>query len=114
MSHISKYQLVRNAMVRECLVDMADRDYLAARVCWRARLPEQFLWSALQAIEKQLKAILVLNGRSALKLNHNVEKALDRVCEITDLRLNPPKVVRDFVSYLHRHGPNRYLERSLA
>lgn len=112
MSHITQYQLVRNSMVRECLVDMSDRDYLAARVCWRTRLPEQFLWNALQAIEKQLKAILVLNGQSARGLSHNIDKSLEKVCEIPDLKLDPPKVIRDFVRYLNKHGPNRYLERS--
>ncbi len=90
---------------------MADRDYLAARVTWRARLPEQFLWNALQSLEKQFKAILVLNERSARGLGHNIERGLERACAIPDLRLDPPKVVRDFVSYLNRHGQNRYLER---
>ena len=114
MTHISKVDLIRNAMVRECLTDMADRDYLAARICWRTRLPEQFLWNALQAIEKQLKAILVLNNRSARGLSHDIERALDKVCAIPDLRLDPPTVIRDFVGYLNRHGPNRYAERSIT
>ena len=100
-------------MVRECLTGMSDRDYLAARVCWRTRLPEQFLWSALQAIEKQLKAILVLNNVSARGLGHNIEGSLARVCAIPDLRLNPPAAIRDFVSRINRDGPNRYAERPI-
>lgn len=111
MHHITEFQLVRNSLVRECLVDMADRDYLAARVSWRTRLPEQFLWSALQSIEKQLKAIIVLNELSAKGIGHDIERALRVACEIQDLRLNPPEVIKTFVKYLNRHGPNRYLER---
>jgi HEPN domain-containing protein len=111
MTISKKARLVRNSLVREALVDMADRDYLAARICWRTRLPEQFLWNALQAIEKQLKAILVLNDQSAKGLGHDLEESLKRVMAIKDLRFDPPEDVRDFVRYLNRHGPNRYLER---
>lgn len=90
---------------------MADRDYLAARACWRLRLPEQFLWSALQTVEKQLKAILLYNGQSAKGLGHDVAHALDLVTAIPDLGFAPPEVIRSFVAYLNRHAPNRYLER---
>lgn len=109
---MTKAQVFRNSAVRESLVDMSDRDYLAARACWRTRLPEQFLWCALQAVEKQLKAILVLNGRPAKGLNHRVGDALTRVLEIKDLRIDVPEPVRKFIRYLEKHGPNRYLERS--
>lgn len=108
---VTKATLVRNSLVRECLLDMADRDYLAARINWRTRLPEQFLWSALQAIEKTLKAILLQNDRSAQKLSHNLSKALARVEDIADLEFEIPAEVREFIGYLDRYGQNRYLER---
>lgn len=108
---ISKARVVRNSLVRESLIDMADRDYITARVCWKTRLPHQFLWSSLQAIEKQLKAILLFNDRSAKGLGHNIDGALQKVCAITELRFDPPDVIRQFVRYLNVHAPNRYLER---
>lgn len=108
---VTQTTLVRNALVQECLIDMADRDYLAARVCWRTGLPEQFLWSALQSIEKALKAILVLNDESARELGHNLDEALARVDGIADLQVHLPDDVRTFVGYLNRFGQNRYLER---
>lgn len=108
---VSRATLVRNALVQECLLDMADRDYLAARICWRTRLPEQFLWSALQCVEKALKTILLLNDMSARDLSHNVEKALTRVDGIVDLQFSIQKDVRTFIGYLNRFGQNRYLER---
>lgn len=108
---ISPTTLVRNSLVQECLLDMADRDYLAARVCWRTRLPEQFLWSALQSVEKTLKTILLLNDRSARGLSHDLEKSLARVDAITDLQFEIQNDVRIFVGYLNRYGQNRYLER---
>jgi hypothetical protein len=103
--------LVRNSLVQECLLDMADRDYLGARVCWRTRLPEQFLWAALQAIEKTLKAILILHDGSAKGIGHKLARALKRVDEIADLNIHLPDDVRVFVGYLDRFGENRYLER---
>lgn len=108
---VSRATLVRNSLVQECLLDMADRDYLAARICWRSRLPEQFLWSALQCVEKSLKTILLLNDKSARKLSHDVEKALACVDAIPDLQFSVQKEVREFIGYLNRFGQNRYLER---
>jgi HEPN domain-containing protein len=108
---VSRAVVVRNSLVQECLLNMADRDYIAARVCWRTRLPEQFLWSGLQAVEKALKAILLLNDKSARGLNHDLEKALARVDGIRDLDVHLPDDVRTFIGYLNRFGQNRYLER---
>ena len=41
--------------------EIADCDYIAARLSYRAQLVPQFLWQSLQAIEKYLKCALVLN-----------------------------------------------------
>jgi hypothetical protein len=57
---------------------MADRGYVVARMAYRMRLPSQFMWSALQAIEKYLKCILVLNRVSSRSLGHDLGKALAR------------------------------------
>lgn len=109
---LTRFEVIRNSAVRESLVDMSDRDYLAARICWRTRLQEQSLWCSLQSVEKQLKAILVFNNRSAKGLGHRVSDALDRVRGISDLRLDAGEPIQKFVRYLQQHGPNRYLERS--
>jgi hypothetical protein len=108
---VTRATLVRNSLVQECLLDMADRDYIAARLCWRTRLPEQFLWSAHQAVEKALKTILLLNDRSARGIKHDIGKGLARVDEITDLKIHLHNDVRTFIGYLNRFGQNRYLER---
>ena len=34
--------------------DIADGDYIAARLAYRAQLPAQFLWASQQALEKYL------------------------------------------------------------
>jgi hypothetical protein len=50
-----------NEFATRCFRDSADSDYITARMAFRARLMQQFLWSGLQAIEKYLKCILLLN-----------------------------------------------------
>ncbi|MBD5749812.1 HEPN domain-containing protein, partial [Citrobacter freundii] len=50
--------LLNNAAKRS-FRDMADQDYLTARVCFKNNLPFQFLWMSQQAIEKYIKCILL-------------------------------------------------------
>ena len=45
--------------------DIADGDYIAARMAYRAMLPVQFLWSSQQALEKYLKCILFIRRITA-------------------------------------------------
>jgi hypothetical protein len=40
--------------------DVADADYIVARMAYRAQLPMQFFWASQQAIEKYLKCILFI------------------------------------------------------
>lgn len=54
--------------------DAADHDYLLARFSARSNLLYQFWWNAEQAIEKYLKAALLLNGISTLEHGHKLEK----------------------------------------
>jgi len=54
--------------------DVADYDYIAARMTYRTSLFSQFLWSGLQAVEKYLKCLLLLNRMEAKKIVHNLAK----------------------------------------
>jgi integrase len=49
-----------NNFAMQCFRDIADGDYIAARMAFRADLIPQALWASEQAIEKYLKAILLL------------------------------------------------------
>ncbi len=99
-----------NDFVNRSFRDMADKDYIAARIAYRIGLDQQFLWSALQAIEKYLKAILIYNGLGATGLSHKLDKALKRVQEIEDISFDFPKDVCEFIQYLNTHGQSRYFE----
>lgn len=90
--------------------DVADCDYISARVCYRLDLKQQFLWASLQAIEKYLKGILLYNDRSTKKLGHDIGQAYQRLQEIVDIKFDIPKDVQEFIQYLNAQGANRYFE----
>jgi len=73
----------RDALVNDFALrsfrDMADGDYIAARMACRAALLPQFLWASQQAVEKYLKCILLLNRIDAREAYHDLGKALDRI-----------------------------------
>lgn len=72
---------MKKRVVQAMFIDMADQDYLAARLAYKAEMFNLFFWSAGQAIEKYLKASLLLNERSAKGYEHNLEKLFADVCE---------------------------------
>jgi HEPN domain-containing protein len=102
--------------VRACVIDffdrsfrdVADADYVSARVCHRLGLERQFLWASLQAIEKYLKGILLYNDQNAKNLGHQIGEAYVRLKLIRDIQFDIPKDVEDFIGYLNEQGPNRY------
>lgn len=93
--------------------DVADHDYIAARMAYRTMLFPQFQWSALQAVEKYLKGILLLNRVSAKNVRHDLAKALERAAALPfPLKLSPAS--RAFIEYLDRSARFRYLESSYS
>ena len=92
----------------------ADGDYVAARLCYRNGLAQQFLWSSLQAIEKYLKCILLLNKIATKGLSHDLGKALKRVESRAPFQLSLSDESRDFIRYLDTYGRFRYFETPYA
>lgn len=91
--------------------DMADGDYIAARMAWRARLLPQFKWSAQQAIEKYLKCILLMHRVPAKNVNHDIAEALKKTKELPfEVVLRP--FGRGLVDHLAIYGEYRYLDVS--
>jgi HEPN domain-containing protein len=92
--------------------DMTDGDYVVARMAYRARFPPQFMWSALQAVEKYLKCMLVLNRVKATGLGHDLHKALSRVEARLPFKIKLSDKSRDLIRHLDRYGRFRYFESS--
>jgi len=92
--------------------DVADGDYIAARMACRAVLLPQFLWASQQTIEKYLKCILLLNRIPAKKVFHDLSVALQTVNNSGKLALDVTDVTRKFIGHIDETGRFRYLEVS--
>lgn len=88
--------------------DLADQDYVLARIAFRMKFDQQFLWCSLQAIEKYLKAILLYNDSSSKGIRHDLIKALDLVKRIDDLEFSVPSEIETFIQYISEYGADRY------
>lgn len=99
-----------NDFVTRSFRDVADKDYIAARISHRYGLDQQFLWFAEQALEKYLKAILLYNRQGTKHLNHRLSDAYSGVLALPDIPFDFPEDVTASVAYLDAQGPNRYFE----
>lgn len=90
--------------------DTGDYDYVCARMAYKAQLYPQFLWSGLQAIEKYLKCILLLNRIPATKVSHDLGAALQLLKKHSPFEIRLSKASLQFIEYLDTYGRFRYLE----
>lgn len=91
--------------------DVADQDYIAARLSYRHGLIPQFHWQALQALEKYLKAILLYNRIKAKDINHDLTRAL-KYAEKLPFSLNLSASTEELIKHIDNFGRFRYLETS--
>ncbi|MFO1206513.1 MAG: HEPN domain-containing protein [Burkholderiales bacterium] len=112
-------QIVLNTFASNIFRRQADLDYIAARSNFRMQLRQQFLWSAQQAIEKYLKGILLFNGMSARypsgqrkEFGHDLLALVDQVKTINVFRFELDSDQEQFVRYLSKQGPNRYVGKT--
>lgn len=92
--------------------ETADKDYIAARMAYRGRLFQPFLWSALHSLEKYAKGILVLNRVRAHK-GHNVLEGIEKMKEYGKFALELSADTVDFIKKLEDYGAEyRYYEVS--
>ena len=95
--------------------ETADKDYVAARMAYRARLFQPFLWSALHCLEKYVKGILVLNRLDATKLGHSVLPGIQRMKQHGKFELDLSAVTVQFIKKLEDYGAEyRYCEVSYS
>ena len=71
---------LRDALLNEfalrCFRDVADGDYVAARMAYRAELLLQAYWASQQALEKYVKGILVFRRIPRKKPTHSLRALL--------------------------------------
>jgi HEPN domain-containing protein len=107
---MDKHTLINDFATRS-FRDIADQDYVAARLSYRHGLYSQFHWQSLQALEKYLKAILLYNRVKAKDINHDLEKAIKHTRKLPFL-LKRSSGTDEFIKHLSGFGRFRYLETS--
>lgn len=101
--------LLINDFATRSFRDIGDGDYIAARLAFRAQLIPQFLWSSLQAIEKYLKCVLVLNRIHATK-GHDLDQILHVFKKSKKFEVRLTDATQKFLLYLDTYGRHRYYE----
>lgn len=92
--------------------ETADKDYIVARMAYRARLIQPFLWSALHCLEKYVKGILVLN-RVKGYTGHSVFPGIDKMKQHGKFELDLSPATVEFIKKLEDYGAEyRYYEVS--
>jgi hypothetical protein len=115
----------KHSIINELIIATADDNYVLARWCFHQHLNVDFFWLAVHALEKYLKAVLLLNGKSAKSYSHDIVKLYASVTPLAP-ELLPAILVKpedrmpdpywhvenaaDFIARLHRDGQadNRY------
>lgn len=84
--------------VREMFINTADNNYILARYSFYNSYPFEFLWLAMHALEKYMKASLLLNGMSSKKYNHDLvalSKAVNEYAEeLLQFSFEKPKDIK--------------------
>ncbi len=75
-------------IVCESFIFTGDRDYLTARFAFFQKQSHLFLWSAAQALEKYVKANILLLGQGAITKTHRHKELADSLREVHPERLN--------------------------
>ena len=108
----------RNALLNDfairCFRDTADRDYIHARLAYRAQLVPQFRWSALHSLEKYAKCILLLNRVKAKGVGHEVSGSLKRMKESGPYPISVSQQTDRFIDHLESGAQFRYFELSYS
>lgn len=87
------YDKRRTKIIFDLFITPADDDYLSARMSYLNGLHRNFYWSASQAIEKYLKAIMLFNEKSTKTYNHNLEKLFIDFTEMDNYTTLPEFIV---------------------
>ena len=84
--------------------ETADKDYITARMAYRARLIQPFRWSALHCLEKYVKGILLLNRVDARNLKHSVFPGIERMKQHGNFELDLSVDTAKFIKNLEDDG----------
>lgn len=84
--------------------ETADKDYITARMAYRARLIQPYRWSALHCLEKYVKCILLLNRVNAKNLRHTAIPGIERMKLHGKFELDLSAETLKFIKHLEEDG----------
>lgn len=122
---LDNFYAEKHSIINELFIATADDNYVLARWCFHQHLNVDFFWLAVHALEKYLKAALLLNGKSAKSYGHDIMALYASITPIApelfpDTLVKPDQrmpddywhteKVGDFIERLYRDGQadNRY------
>lgn len=86
--------------------DVADGDYIAARLAYRADLLMQAFWASQQALEKYLKGILLFRRIPGPNRTHSITRLLKRLEDKFAIDLSVG--AREFMAFIDQWDVDRY------
>jgi HEPN domain-containing protein len=107
---MDKDVLINDFAIR-CFRDVADQDYIAARLSFRSGLYPQFYWQSLQALEKYFKAIFLFNRIKATDIGHDLHKAIEYIDDLP-FSIEMCERTEEFIKIVSNYGENRYFVTS--
>lgn len=84
--------------------ETADKDYINARMAYRARLIQPFRWGALHSLEKYMKCILLLNRIASTSIQHNVSTGIKMMADQGEFALDISATTIKFIKRLEDSG----------
>jgi HEPN domain len=69
----------KTVLIDQLFVRTADENYITARWCETNDLTTDFLWLALHALEKYMKAVLLANGQTSVGDGHDIVELYKKV-----------------------------------
>ncbi len=74
-----QHYVAKHSIIKELFIATADDNYINARWCFHENLNVDFFWLAVHCLEKYLKAVLLLNGRSSRNYQHEIVELFEQV-----------------------------------
>ncbi len=101
-----------NDFAIRCFRDTADKDYISARLSFKAGLYPPFQWSSIHCLEKYTKCILLLNRIDGKLIKHSVSPGIKAVNASGKFKIQLSPDTTEFINELERFARFRYLEIS--
>lgn len=104
----------KKQIVQDLFINTADDNYITARWCFIEELNVDYFWLAVHALEKYMKAVLLLNGKSSKGFSHDIVKLYKSVklfaLDLLPDSLEQPDALGSDYRWLDE-SPEKFLQR---